>query len=140
MSAKEIMSIIDDVKKRLTDDEYLKLSNLLAKRNSKEQKKYKITYIKQTPTIRLDGDIVFQQKIKTKIAYIKDKDYELCCNNLAKEENVLIRFDNDLMIILKACCYNGAFLFNEDEDDENNNKHIIYIEKLLLSIKPIDDI
>lgn len=138
MSAKEIMSIIDDVKQKLTDDEYLKLSNLLVKRNSKEQKKYKITYIKQTPTIRLDGDIIFQQKIKTKIAYIKDNDYELCCNNLAREENVLIRFDKDLMIILKACCYNGAFLFNDD--DEDNNKHIIYIEKLLLSIKPIDDI
>jgi ABC-type dipeptide/oligopeptide/nickel transport system ATPase component len=94
MTAKEIMSIIDDVKEKLTDDEYLKLSNLLKKQriNENKKRKYKITYIKQTPTIRLDGDIVFQQKIKTKIAHIKDNDYELCCNNLATEKNGINQF------------------------------------------------
>jgi hypothetical protein len=42
---------------------------------------------------------------------------------------------------IQDTCYNGAFLFNEDfDDDEDNNKHIIYIEKLLLKVIPIDDI
>jgi len=53
---------------------------------------------------------------------------------------VLINFNKDLMTI-QDTCYNGAFLFNEDfDDDEDNNKHIIYIEKLLLKVIPIDDI
>jgi len=57
-----------------------------------------------------------------------------------QKKMVLINFNKDLMTI-QDTCYNGAFLFNEDfDDDEDNNKHIIYIEKLLLKVIPIDDI
>ncbi len=141
MSAKELMSVIDDIKDKLTDNEYLKLSSLLLKRNKKEGKKYNITYIKQKSLVRFDGDNVFTQEIKRKIAYINNDLILESCNNCLSNI-VKIRFNDDVMDIIHH--YNTLDYVNrEDDDDEDDddgkNKRLHYNDKILLSIKPIDD-
>lgn len=135
MSARELLNVIDDLKEKISNEEYLKLTSLLVKRNNKEGKEYTITYIKQKSLIRPDGDVVFQQEIKTKIAKISERDVLEIKDNLMRNVIIKIGFKDGLLKIDK---YQKIDLVANDE--ENDPVFIRYNDKILLSIKPTDDI
>lgn len=135
MSARELLDVIDDLKEKISNEEYLKLTALLVKRNNKEGKQYTITYIKQKSLIRPDGDVVFNQEIKTKIANISERDVLQIKDELIRNVIINIQFNDGLLKIDK---YQKFELVANDE--ENDPVFIRYNDKILLSIKPTDDI
>lgn len=143
MTTKDIMSALDDIKDKLTDYEYLKFANLLKNKNDKIKQKYQITYIKQQPRIKLNGDIVFHQIFKTKNVYLTYNNYDDIINKLKRLNIIIINFIKKYngykyMNIIDHE-YDGSFMFQED-DKKGDDKYIKHNENILISIKPIDDI
>lgn len=138
MTSFEIMAAIDGIKDKLTDNEYLKLASLLKDKNEKEKKEYRIVYLSQKPIVKLDGSIKFHQRMKTKTKYMRDEDYEKCCNATIGEP-ISLCFMGKFATLAD---FRLSFRYNGDDSDGDYEEHkdIIYQKYILMSIKPVDDI
>jgi len=125
----KIMELIDNIKKKIDDKNYLEICNELKKLNI-EKNKYQIKYYKILFQNNLQ-DAKMYAKIKNKIVYIKNDDvlsYLKEYKDIKSDKNYLFTFKK-----IEGKTYLEVY-YHITYEDENNDREInsIYYNKILI--------
>ena len=141
MSAHEIQALIDEHKEELSDDLYLKLSNLNMKKKENTKTFYKALYIIPTIFDTNDDDCEYKLGLKSELRIIEmcDKEYEKMNNKIIDTFN-----SHRLFCQLESGDrYNHkrmvSFYYDNEEDEKkysttticyNQKEYLIKLEKI----------
>jgi hypothetical protein len=142
MSAHEIQALIDEYKEELSDDLYLKLSNLNMKKKENTKTFYKALYIIPTIFDINDDECEYKLGLKSELRIIEmsDKEYEELNNKIINTFNsyqLFCQLEKGERYYTKRMI--GSYYDNEEDEKKYSTTTICYTQKeYLIKLEKIE--